>query len=290
MTLKAKYNGNWHKIDGIEKSDDNINYKLAGVNKTVSAKDINDIDMDKGEVTNPDGSITRFPGKEQLKKPLRKSTSLLDKWHLLKAKLNHEDSFQDMDIFGKEKEEEEDAGDEQQADDQQPQPQADGEQPQQPEQPQQEPEDQPSQTPDTPDEAPDQQVEEQPQGSDQENQEDVQPLEGEELAEALKELGYSDAEVAYILHGHSPAIPSKEELAVEAHGQNLQQDQEGHKLTLGHRDEEHDVELEHKKKMQEIELEYSKREKELKLKHLEEELAIKRSKMKSKSSSGGAND
>jgi len=319
MKIKALHKGKWHDVKDITKCDDGVEYQLEGINGKTYAKDIKDLDLDKGEVTNPDGSVTRFPGKEQLKKPLAKGINLMDKWALLKARLNHKNAFQDMDIFTDDDEEADDdradgstdadsagsipggpGGQERAGYDQDPNsPGGD-----QAGVPQEDPRgllrddgrggaDQEADRPVQDNEGlqqPDAASEEGP-GEPTDNAEqsgDLPPLEGEELQEALKEIGYSDTEIAYILHGHSPAIPSPEELKAQQSQQNMSQDQEGHHLTLDQRTEEHDVDLDHKKKMHELELEYAKREKELKLKHLEEELAIRRDKMKSKDSSGGA--
>jgi len=285
MKIKALYKDEWHEVEGVHKCDDAVSYKLKGVDKTVPAKKIKD--LDKGEVTNPDGSVTRFPGHEQLKKPLSKGINLRDRWEMLKARLNHETAFKDMDIFNTEEEDskgQEDAteaidssspgGAEAQA--------VDGGVP-----PSSPADQEPADAGEVGDnEGPEQPGEAQEDGAgepaaDSPESEDIQPLKDEELVEALKELGYSEPEIAYILHGHGPGFPSEEEIKAEQAKQNLSQDQEGHKQTLDQRSEEHDVDLEHKKKMHELELEYAKREKELKLKHLEQELELKRDKIKS---------
>jgi hypothetical protein len=48
----------------------------------------------------------------------------------------------------------------------------------------------------------------------------------------LKEEGYSDAEIAFILHGHTPAQPSKEELAHAEKSQDIAHNGEAHKQEL----------------------------------------------------------
>lgn len=304
MKIKALYKNKWCSVNDVTKCDDGVvEYQLEGVNGKVYSKHIKDLDMEKGEVTNPDGSITRFPGKEQLKKPLSKGISLRERWNLLKAKMNNKTAFQDMDVFQKLKEEQEEKDQDQEdvsselADSQSPDA-SDSARDQIPQGVQQD-EDVRSDGGDTQTEereVSDTEGVQQPEQSEKEDDsqasdnavkfEDLPKLEGEQLQEALKELGYSDPEIAYILHGHSPTLPSKEELEQEKHNQNQRQDQEGHELTLDMRSQVHDHDLEHKKKLHELELEYAKREKELRLKHLEEELAIKRSKMNSKDSSG----
>jgi len=273
MKLQAKHKGKWYPVKDIAKCDDVVEYQLEGVDGKVYANNVDDVRVEKGEITNPDGSVTRFPGRERLVKPLSKSTTLLEKWSLIKAKLNHETAFKDMDIF-----EDEDEQDVQgqpgsmDRDDAAPQvPDVDAaeteQEPIEPDEELQQPSegDQDSSGQDSPDPADD---------------EDLQKLEGDDLVQALKEHGYSDPEIAHILEGHVPQVPGEEHQDYEAHKQNLAQDNEGHQQTLGHRDEVHDVDLEHKKKLHELELEYAKREKELRLKHLEEELELKRAKLK----------
>ena len=295
MKLSALHKNKWYPIKDITKSEDLIQYQLDGVDGKVYAKDISDVKADdvkiaKGEVTNADGSVTHFEGKERLAKPLSKGINLLDKWSLIKAKLDNQTNFKSMDVFSDDQQDKPETQDEQpsaaagskdakssDADDgssADTTPSQDATQLQQPDtqglqQPAQTSEDGSSQDVSSP-----------------EQDQDIQGLEGEELESALKELGYSDMEIAHILEGHAPAVPSEDEQDHEVHKQNLDQDEQGHEQTLGHRNSEHEVDLDHKKKMNAIELEYSRREKELKLKHLEQDFNIKHDKMRAKDNSG----
>jgi hypothetical protein len=291
MKLSALHKNKWYPIKDIAKSEDSVHYQLEGIEGKVYSKDISDIKADdvkvaKGEITNPDGSVTRFEGKERLVKPLSKGINLLDKWNLIKAKLNNQTSFKSMDVFNDEQPEQQGEQADQQADQQ---PSIPMDQSQSEQSPSDGAEAQPRQQQDAQELQQPAETPEDGSGEDAispEQSQDIQGLEGEELESALKELGYSDMEIAHILEGHAPAVPSEDEQDHEAHQQNLSQDEEGHEQTLGHRDNEHQVDLEHKKKMNELELEYSKREKELKLKHMEEEFKIKHDKMRAKDNGG----
>lgn len=276
MKLQAKHNNKWYPIKDIAKCDDVVEYQLEGIDGKIYSSNVDDVRVEKGEITNPDGSVTRFPGKERLVKPLSKGTNLLDKWALIKAKMNHETAFKDMDIF-----EDEDEDKQGQSVDQATNTETSNGDSADSVQPQQEPV-QPDEELQQPAEgAEDPSSQASPDASDGE---DLQKLEGDDLVQSLKEHGYSDVEIAHILEGVTPKPPGEEEQDYEAHKQNLGQDNEGHKQTLGHRDEVHDVDLDHKKKLHELELEYAKREKELRLKHLEEELELKRAKLKASAS------
>jgi hypothetical protein len=213
-------------------------------------------------------------------KPLSKGTTLLEKWSLLKAKLNHETAFKDMDIFENDDDKTKPDTDPSAADAGASKPEA----------PQSDESDDTSSSANEQTQLPtDENVQQPAEGSsddagetpsDTTDDEGVSKLEGDELTQSLKEHGYSDVEIAHILEGVTPKPPGEDEQDYEAHKQNLSQDDEGHGQTLGHRDQIHDVDLEHKKKLNDLELEYTKREKEMRLKHLEEELELKRAKLK----------
>jgi hypothetical protein len=305
MKIQALYSKTkkWHDVKNVAKCDDLIEYQLEGIDGKIYHKNIYDLrdspetkdmpknikEISKGEEINDDGSITRFPGKEQLIKPKASeklssmNKSIKDKWELLKAKMNHETAFKNMDIFN-------DADQADQADQAEPD--------QKPDQPsEQSVNDVNTQDngnkPDA--QQSDEQLRQLPEGAEiqpsanisaSEEDENQESMNEEQLIEALKELGYSDPEIAHIVHGHVPKVPGDEEQDYEAHKQNLSQDQEGHSQTIDHRGEEHEVDLEHKKKMQDLDFEYAKREKEIKIQHLEEELALKRAKIKTNASSG----
>jgi len=118
---------------------------------------------------------------------------------------------------------------------------------------------------------------------DQEQPDQGQPDQGqpdqetspEELANILKELGHSDAEIAHVLHGHH--FPEIDEVGQEKakteqakrQGQlslqdlDLQIKQKEHALKSGHVEKLNDVELQHKLEMLKLEREHKKRMNEL---------------------------
>ena len=118
MKLSALHKNKWYPIKDITKSEDLIQYQLDGVDGKVYAKDISDVKADdvkiaKGEVTNADGSVTHFEGKERLAKPLSKGINLLDKWSLIKAKLDNQTNFKSMDVFSDDQQDKPETQDEQ---------------------------------------------------------------------------------------------------------------------------------------------------------------------------------
>jgi len=218
--------------------------------------------INKVEIKNPDGSISRYPGKEPLIKPKKDlSKTILERWELIKAALNHEDSFLPMisrqAVVDMNKTPEQDAKEQvpaqQEQESQEDKPQED--KPQE-EQPQEE------------------------QGSDSQDPE----YDEQKLIEMLQQEGYSDQEIAHIVHGHVPSQPSPEELKnIEQH-QKLSHKDDLHDVTIDHQKANHDIELDHKKRMLDLEREHAKKEKEMRLKHLEEELKTKLEHLKNKQS------
>jgi hypothetical protein len=239
-------------------------------------------DLKEGEVTNPDGSVFRFEGEEPLKKPKDKK-SLKDRWKVLKADLSNSSAF--LSMLGEDDEKKEDTdqggsspntgnpvgssvpvddtqgggegGEPGMADSSQVPNQDGGVDPQA--------------------DTASQQDQAQPQ-----DQQEEQPYSEEELVQLLKEEGYSDSEIAYIVHHQVPAQPTKEELKHAETVQDLKhkgakQDQE-----LDHKDAHHDIDVDHKKRMTDLEFEHAKKEKELRLKFLEQELEAKVAAIKSK--------
>ena len=274
---KARYKNKWHNIAGIEKCEDGFNYQLEGIDGKVYHKDIDDLKMSKEEMTeikNPDGSITRIPGKEPLMKPVKKS--LQDRWELIKATISHEQAFMPME-------------------DQQ--------------------DDQPAQSPISDPDADDksdavdvdslrgqqgglvqgrdnddgQQVQDDAvqndaglaqdsRGPEMDQDADSSPIDEQELVALLKQEGYSDAEIAHIVHGHVPTVDR------ESQQMDLEQarEQEKHDHKMDHHRSDSDIKLEHAKRMADLEHDHAKREKELRLKYLEEELKTKLENLKSK--------
>jgi hypothetical protein len=158
-----------------------------------------------------------------------------------------------------------------------------GQDQQQPEQQDQEQQGESNQDPDS---NSDQQDESQDQGQEDQGQEDQgqedqgQEDQGqgpslEEIAEALKQSGHSDSEIAYIMHGHQfPDVDAvkdqkaKTEKAKREGELSLQQiemqiKQNEHALKSGHAEKLNEIDANHKKQMLQLEHEHTKRMKEL---------------------------
>lgn len=144
------------------------------------------------EVT-PDGKREIVPGVEPLKKPTRSSvsgiskSSLTDEWNLLKAKISADDAFISMEGP------DESAG--------QDTPEDSKLSPEEEQQLAQAAEDQGSEP--GGDQIP---------GSDSESADQQKPS-LEEIAQAMKDEGYSDSEIAHVLHGHVPPVATAEDHA-----------------------------------------------------------------------------
>jgi hypothetical protein len=95
----------------------------------------------------------------------------------------------------------------------------------------------------------------------------------QEVIDLLREEGYDDSEIAYIIHNHSIPIPTKDDHAAQneaAKGETkLAQMQEAHEMQQGHAHEAHQQErqhtedehkhnLEHKKRMADVEYDRAK--------------------------------
>ncbi len=264
--IKIKHKNSWKNVEDITKDDKGYSYKVSGCKDMIKAEDIEDVDLDLKEEVNPDGSVFRYEGKEPLKKPLKKS--LRDRWDLLKARMinpDHEKAFLNIEQALGQSEDQESESNVLDQPESSPEPSTD-------------PEDDQGLVEDN-------------------NSEDELPptqMSPEELEQALKEEGYSDTEIAHILHGHTPQQISEEDMAAEqhkqelaqdqvAHEQNLKQDQEKHEQTVKQNDSIHDIELDHQKAMKELERDYAKRENDIRLKYLEAELAAKVERARSKS-------
>jgi len=273
--FSAKYKNKWHKITDVEKCDDLITYQLEGIGGKVKASEVEDMDKTNHEIQNPDGSVTRGPGKEPLMKPMKKS--LNERWKLLKAKLDHSTAIQSL----MDDDDDEEDGD-----------QASGEDQQQQEQPGmagQNVETNPQQEASAPEEEPGQSQQPGPgadDGADSDSKEDEnnQPVDYDEdkLTEALKADGYTDAEIAHVIHGHVPTPPTKDQLQAIAQQQVLGHKEASHEQTLDHKQTRAELEHEHAKRQLDLEHEHSKKEKEIRLKYLEQELATKIEALKSK--------
>jgi hypothetical protein len=195
---------------------------------------------DRVEVT-PDGKRELTYGKEDLSK----EPDLKKRWSKLKKALDSSSAI--MDLAEESGDDESDAQPEAQPD---AQPEGDVDQSAQP-QPDAQPEDS---------------------GQDDSQQEDEAQKE-QEVIDFLRQEGYDDTEIAYIVRNHSIPIPTKDDNAAQneaAKGEMEQAHlQEKHELSHAHKqdaheqerqqdDEEYKVRLEHKKRMSEVEYEKAK--------------------------------
>jgi hypothetical protein len=288
---KALHKNKWRDVKGIEKCEDGFTYQLDGVEGKVYHREIDDLDISKEdthEITNPDGSITRGPGKEPLRKPLKKS--LIERWELLKAQISHEMAFMPM------REQDEDnkgaAAGGQVPDDadtaQDPSGQEIDEGAQQP-----------IEDPDAEDQsdAVDVSSLQRDQGANANSQEvapdqdetdqNTDEYDEEKLIDLLRQEGYSDSEIAHIVHGHVPGGGDHEARAMDLDQQREQEKHDHHMDRIkGHTD----VQTEHAKRMADLEYEHAKKEKDLRIRHLEEELKTKLEHLKNKGKNDGKAD
>lgn len=288
---KALHKNKWRDIKGIEKCEDGFTYQLDGVDGKVYHREVDDLDLSKEdthEIINPDGSITRGPGKEPLRKPLKKS--LIERWELLKAQISHEMAFMPM-----REQDEDDQGASvggQVPDDADTAQTAGSQEIDQSAQ-------QPIEDPDAEDrsDAVDISSLQGDQGSDANVQEaapeqgapnqDTDEYDEEKLIDLLRQEGYSDSEIAYIVHGHTPGGGDHEARAMDLEQQREQEKHDHHMDRIkGHTD----VQTEHAKRMADLEYEHAKKEKDLRIKHLEEELKTKLEHLKNKSKNDGKAD
>ena len=265
----------WHKVTEVEKCDDAVTYQVEGIHGKVHSADVDDVRLAKDwQMKKPNGSVERGPGKEPLKKePMKKS--LTQRWELLKAKLNHETAIQSLSDDG----EDDEAAD----------PSAgaadggDAEVPQQQAQPQDEQQGSgdPEQDAGGDDnaEAPVEGGEEQPEDGEQEGGGEQDEA---ELVQHLKEQGYSDPEIAHIVHGHVPQQLTPEEMESQGHSQALEHKDMSHQQKLEAEGKQHEIKGTHAERMADLEAEYAKKEKEIRLKYLEQELQAKVANLKNK--------
>jgi hypothetical protein len=294
-THKVNFDNDYGKNVGlrdVHQSEFKIPNQIKPTQKPMSKKEKIRIDKE------PDGKQEIDYGKEEL-----------DKYGARAAQSNYQDSQQDYDAtlhhlkskwkklkkamaddaflsMGDGSDSQDDQS--QQPQDQQPQDQQQPEQQDQPQgqpqdqgQDQQQPEDQEQgqeQPQEQPQDTADQQDIQQPDPQDQQPEQPEQPEQEaspEELAEALKHLGYSDTEIAYIVHGHHfPDVDEvgnekvKSEKAKREGELSLQQldmqiKQGEHSLKSGHSDKLNNLDADHKKQMLELEREHTKKMKEL---------------------------
>jgi len=280
---KALHKNKWRDIKGIEKCEDGFTYQLDGVDGKVYHREIDDLDFSKEdthEITNPDGSITRGPGKEPLRKPLKKS--LIERWELLKAQISHEMAFMPM---REQNEDDQGASAGGQVPDDADTAQTAGSQ--EVDQSAQ----QPIEDPDAEDQsdAVDISSLQGDQGPDADAQEaapeqgapsqDTDEYDEEKLIDLLRQEGYSDSEIAYIVHGHTPGGGDHEARAMDL---EQQRQQEKHDHHMDRIKDQTDIQTYHAKRMADLEYEHAKKEKDLRIKHLEEELKTKLEHLKNK--------
>lgn len=111
-----------------------------------------------------------------------------------------------------------------------------------------------------------QQAEAAPDAQEETSEGDSSSEEGEveELTQLLADEGYSETEIAHILHGHIPAVPTEDDYAT--HNEKRQGEvkhqimEDEHKQKSAQADEEHKHELEHKRRMSDVEYEKAKSE------------------------------
>lgn len=250
------------KVEMEHTSDKNIAREIAMDHLTEDSeyyKKLKEVEKyDRVEIT-PDGKRELDYGKEDL----NKEPNLKDRWSKLKKALDSNAAIMDLSSAeGDDEEGEQDAA----------------QQPQQEEQPASDAAPQP-----TPDAA------SQPAEADAQDQEATVQETGDQAPEAsadqhqkdqevidfLREEGYEDSEIAYIIHNHSMPIPTKDDHAAQneaakgearlAHMQqdhDVQQDhmKEAHNQERRQDEEEHQYRIEHKKRMSDVEYEKAKSE------------------------------
>lgn len=216
----------------------------------------------------PDGKQDLVPGNEPLKKEPKDKKKLKDRWNELKKALDNKKAFMDLREESKPDEAEEQPQQDPQVsnstggknENQSPDQGQGGEDQEQlkQEQPQQDSQVAENQSPANENESPDQE----------------QPVDPQELIEALQQEGYSEPEIAYIVHGHhSPTIDETSRAKAQATSamanvdvDNAKQDAEMQRMIAQRKaDQEHehtsklsDHEVEHRKRMLDLEYENAK--------------------------------
>lgn len=305
---KALHKNKWRNISSIEKCDNGFNYQLEGISGKVYHDSIEDLDLSKQEqheIVNPDGSITRGPGKEPLRKPLRKSIS--QRWKLLKAQISHEmafmpavedeDEHKDKQLPTGDEPVPEQAGGDQVTDDDNTAKATGGQEIDQ---------DSTAQSIEDPDAEDNSDAVDISSLSNKEGEgekyetnvgddvdaeeaegdegQDVDSYDEEKLIELLRQDGYSDSEIAYIIHSHAPNGGSHEARAFDI---DQQREQEKHDHHMDRMKGQTSVQADHAQRMADLEYEHAKKEKELRIKHLEEELKTKLQHLKNKGREDG---
>ena len=285
------------KVEMEHTKDENIAREIAMDHLTEDSeyyKKLKEVEKyDRLEVA-PDGKRELDYGKEDL----NKEPDLKKRWNKLKKALDSSAAIMDLSSA-----EGEDEQEEQPAQEAQPPPEGD-EQPaeaapegdEQPAEAAPEGDEQPAAEPTAEDQAPQEAGDQTPENNPDQQKQD------QEVIDFLREEGYEDSEIAYIIHNHSMPIPTKNDhtaqneaakgearlsqiqddheqqqgRAKEAHDQERRQDEEEHQHTIEHKKRMHDVEYdkakselvdptlagEHKKKMLDVEYEIAAKKKE----------------------------
>ena len=280
---KHKDTGKWHKIldvkdTGIpaEKKGGGNNYHLEGVGPVHQSKiaDMND----KPEVTKydrvdveADGKKELDYGKEELDKHLR------NRWSKLKKAIVDSDQAI-MEIAGQEynpDEDEEEAQDEQGADQEDKLDGLDGSG-------DNVDDESDSGTGAVEGEQPDEQDVSTDDGADSDGQDAEEGDPEQEVIQALQDAGYSQAEIAHIVHGHNVPTPNLDDTKMEGEQAKMQQDLE-HKSRMNDLDYEtaqqqqgiNEIDKSHKQRMLDLEFETAKEEKKMELEFKRKELEAK---------------
>ncbi len=207
-----------------------------------------------------DGKTELDYGKEKLDKPMKKS--LYDRWSLIKKDLDNSAAILDLATLSEPDEDEEQQAPPEQEDDQDVNPDEEQEGADDEDMGDEEQEGDDSGRPEwLPDDVP--HDEEQTEGDgDQEEGGEPQDEEGQqELIDALKEMGHSDAEIAHIVHGHmTPPVDEVKRAKAEAERAGMGHDEEAHSKEMEIRDQEAQIEAEHAKRMKDVEYERAQKE------------------------------
>jgi Protein of unknown function (DUF5661) len=241
------------RVEMEHTSDRNIAKEIAMDHLTEDSeyyKKLKEVEKYDRVETTPDGKRELDYGKEDL----NKEPDLRKRWNKLKKALDSSTAI--MDLSSAEGDDEDGGEGEQDAQEQQPQ----EDQPA-PEDAQPSPQAQDGASQETGDQA--------PEASKDQQQQD------QEVIDFLREEGYEDSEIAYIIHNHSIPIPTKDDHAAQneaAKGEaRLAQMQDDHQLQQTHAKEAHEQErrqdeeehkhtIEHKRRMSDVEYEKAKSE------------------------------
>lgn len=225
------------------------------------------IEKQEMKIVSADGKQEIVEGKEPLKKDPK------EVWKRLKKNLNNSDAFMDLAEESAPEEPEE-----------QPQPQEQEDESAQA--PEEEPQEDSQEEPEMQEPQDDQTMQD---NADQDPEQAMDPSQAEEqIKQALKDEGYSDQEIAYIVHGHhAPELSETDSAKADATKQmsdiKTQDAQQRSEQDLGHSKRMADHEHEHKKRMADVEYDAhqnKKKEADLELEHKKRMLELEFEKSK----------